>query len=180
MGEVERWLQELYHLDLPLEAGRFLLHPQAAQALLPGAPRSGVLVKEEGDDVWLGLYLDPADREDLAAILEETSHLLCIAWHASQARTVSRLVLELQADIDRYAFARLHGGDALAHFSGFRWLAPEGSGRAHYEVAHHTARRYCERLSQRYPERADIPELVAELRGFYRAGPCEKLGAGRA
>ena len=60
---------------------------QAAQALLPGAPRSGVLVKEEGDDVWLGLYLDPADREDLSAILEETSHLLCIAWHASQAES---------------------------------------------------------------------------------------------
>ncbi len=176
------WLRELYRLDLALEAARFLLAPEAARALLPpGAPRSGVVLQEEGEDLWLGLYLDPRDRGDPGTILEETSHLLCIAWHATQGRSVSKLVLELQADVDRYAYARLHGGDPLAHLEGVAWLvSADDPEREHYQVAHEAARRYCGRLSSRYPARGDIPELLDELRGFYRAGPNEKLRAGRA
>jgi len=182
IAEVSRWLLEVYRLELALEAARFLLAPEAARALLPpDAPRSGVVLQEDGGDVWLGLYLDPQDRDDSATILEETSHLLCIAWHATQERSVSKLVLELQADVDRYVFGRLYGGNPLGHFSQFEWLvAAEDAERESYEVAHHAARRYCEKLSRRYPERADIPGLLSELRYFYRAGPDDKLRAGRA
>jgi hypothetical protein len=176
------WLREVYRLDLALEAARFLLAPEAARALLPAAsPRSGVVLHEEGEDVWLGMYVDPEDRTDPGTILEETSHLLCIAWHAVQERPVSKLVLELQADVDRYAFARLHGGDPHRHLSRVEWLVAEDDPeREHYEVAHDSARRYCGRLSQRYPSRGDIPSLLDELRSFYRAGLDDKLRAGRA
>jgi hypothetical protein len=150
--------------------------------LLPaGSPRTGVLIQEEGGDVWLGMYVDPEDRADTGTILEETSHLFCIAWHATQDRPVTKLVLEMQADVDRYAFARLNGGNPHEHLENFEWLLAAGDPeREHYEVAHESARRYCGGLTRRYPARGDIPSLVAELRGFYRAGCNAKLRAGRA
>jgi hypothetical protein len=134
-------------------------------------------VLEEGRDLWLGLYFDDRDRTDPAAIVEETSHWLCLTWHARQARPVSRLVLELQAEVDRYAVERLGGGSGLTHFDGVVWdPGLSETDRSRYEVAHSAARRYCRGLSRRFPYWSDVPALLAELRRFYRAPAGEKLG----
>jgi hypothetical protein len=59
----------------------------------------------------------PRPRGDL----EETSHWIAVVWHAAQARPVSALLLELQADVDRYAVARTaHAPDPLQHFAQLR------------------------------------------------------------
>jgi hypothetical protein len=133
----------------------------------------------EGDEaVCVGLYLDPRDREDPDAIVEETSHFVCVAWHASQNRPVSRLVLELQSEVDRYAVSRLTGGDPLRHFRRFRWAAwMDEETRGLYRRAHQAGHRYCRALSRRFPARCDTPGLLAELRRFYRASPEHKLHA---
>lgn len=177
-----RWLSAIYGLDLDLELERFLLPHGEARDLLPErSPRSGVLVLEEQGEVFVGLYVDPRDEADPGTIIEETSHLLCLAWHAAQERSISRLVLELQGEVDRYAVARLAGGDGLHHFEHFRWDDwMDDAERRRYETAHRAARRYCRALDARFPARADVPGLLTELRGFWRASGEAKLRLGRA
>jgi len=174
-----RWLTGIYRLDLGIRAEHFMLSPEDARSLLPGdAPRSGVVVLDEGQELLLGLYLDPCDRGDPDSVVEETSHLLCLAWHAAHGRRVSRLTLELQGDVDRYAVARLQGRDGFGHFERFVWADwMDAETRGLYEAAHRAALRYCRRLTRRFPERRDTPALLSELRGFYRASPEQKLHA---
>ncbi len=174
-----RRLAAIYRLELDWEPERFLIDPSCARELLrERGPRSGLLVLEEAQELHCGLYIDPADCADADTIAEETSHLVCYAWHAAQERPVSRLGLELQSEVDRYLLARLDGRDALRHFRDFvwaEWLGPDDLER--YATAHRAALRYCRSLADRYPGRDDTPELVAELRHFYRAGLERKLRA---
>lgn len=176
VARAQRSLSAIYHLELQLRAERFLVAPADARRLLPPrSPRSGVLAVEEAGELWLGLYVDPRDL-DAGTIVEETSHLLCLAWHAAHDRPVSQLTLELQGEIDRYAVARLSGDDPFRHFHAFAWAdGPDAVTRRRYELAHRAAHRYCRALADRYPARADVPALLAELRGFYRAPGEKKL-----
>ncbi len=179
VAAAQRSLSAIYDLDLGLRAERFVMDPRRARQLLPpGSPRSGVLVIEEDEELSLGLYVDPRDVRDPGTIIEETSHLLCLAWHAVHERPVSPLLLELQAEVDRYAVARLDGGDGLGHVRDFRWAAwMDAAVRRRYRTAHLSAQRYCRGLERRFPLRADTPALLSELRRFYRAPREEKLGA---
>jgi hypothetical protein len=89
---------------------------------------------------------------------------------------VSRLILELQGEIDRYVVARLEGRDGLAHFGEVTWDDwMDVATRRLYENAHRRASRYCRALNGRFPDRRDTPGLLAELRGFYRAPSERKL-----
>lgn len=178
VNALSRWLDDVYALDLSLDAGRCVVEPAAAGGFLPpGSPPSGVLVVEEEGEVFLGLYIDPADGS-LETIVEETSHLVCLAWHASRERSVSGLQLELQADVDRFVFRHLNGGDPFAHFERFRLRDDlPGELRSRYLVAHRSAQHYCRGLRRRFPGRSDIPALLAELRRFYREDPIRRLAA---
>jgi hypothetical protein len=173
----QRRLLALYRLEVAPRAWRFLLSPDEARALLPeGAPRTGLLALEEDGELWIGLYVDPRDLADPDTVVEETSHFVCLAWHAEQGRPVSALTLELQSEIDRYLLARLDGRDPLAHFRAFEfeaWMDP--ATRERYEVAHAAGHRYCRALDDRFPHPHDLPELLDELRGFYRAPAAAKL-----
>ncbi len=105
---VQRWLTSIYRLELRHQAHRFVIPAEQARALLPQrSPRSGVLALEENDTLWLGVYLDPRDRRDPRALVEETSHWVCLAWHAAHGRRVSLLLLELPGEVDQYAVGRL-------------------------------------------------------------------------
>ncbi len=156
-----------------------MIPAEQARALLPQkSPRSGVLALEEHGTLWLGVYLDPRDRRDSRTLVEETSHWVCLAWHAENGRRVSLLLLELQGEVDQYAVSRLRGRDGLRHFREFRWDGWMGAAdRERYETAHRAAHRYCRSLSRRYPRRSDTPALLQELRAFYRAPAEAKLRA---
>jgi hypothetical protein len=177
VAAAERWLTRIYRLDLGLRAAHFVVSPERARSLLADdAPRSGVVVVDEGAELQLGLYVDPRDQGDPDTVVEETSHLLCLAWHAAQDRPVSRLTLELQGEVDRYAVARLQGRDGFRHFERFSWaVGMDLATRRLYERAHRGALQYCCGLARRFPRRADTPELLSELRRFYRAPAESKL-----
>lgn len=177
VARAERWLTRINRLELDLEAAHYVISPEAARDLLPEiAPRSGVLVFDHGDEVQLGLYVDPRDEADPDTVIEETSHLLCLAWHAAHGRRVSRLTLELQGEVDRYAVARLQGRDGFRHFDHFTWAEHlDAASRDLYATAHRVGLRYCRALSRRFPLRADTPALLSELRRFYRSDPEGKL-----
>ena len=188
VGDIARWLDAAYALGLHLDAGAFVLSPDEARVLVPAeAPRTGVLAVEDEDELWLGLYVDPLDVDanggvaDLGALVEETSHLVCLAWHGTHALSVTRLALELQAEVDRFVLARLLGGDPFRHFSRYRWLDDCGPvDRERYRRAHCHGERYCRQVARRFPGRGDTAALLRELRGFYRAGPAAKLRAAGA
>jgi hypothetical protein len=177
VARAEAWITAIYRLELDLCAERFLVAPEVAQELLPaGSPRTGVVVVEDPDALSLGLYVHPEDRADAGTVIEETSHLVYLAWAAGRDWSVSQLVLELQAEVDRYVLGRLWGADPLLHFHRFRWDPRlQGAEQERYVTAHARGHRYCRQLERRYPERRDTPGLLAELRGFYRAGPERKL-----
>jgi hypothetical protein len=180
IASAQQRLAGIYRLELPLRADDFVLSAEAATALRPGRrPRTGLLALEEAGTLWLGLYFDPRDAEDPAAILEETSHWVAVVWHAVQERPVSPLLLELQADVDRYAVARMaRARDPLRHFASLR-LRPglSRAQRSRYRTAHLTAFGYCRALERRFPRGSDLPGLLRELRGFYRRSPAQKLAA---
>ena len=174
-----RWLASAYALDLDFEPGDFVIRPEAAEQELPRDrpnPRSGLVAVEKGGVLRLGLYLDERDRDDMGTILEETSHLVCLAWHAERDLPVSCLVLEIQADVDRFLYARACGADPLAHFERFRWADwLDDETRARYETAHAVAGRYCRHLARRFRRPSDTEGLLSELRRFYRASPQAKM-----
>ena len=180
--ETQRALASVYRLEVPVDAWRFLLSAADVREMLPGAtPRSGLVACEEAGELFLGLYLDPGDVACADTVVEETSHFVCLAWHASQRRPVSALTLELQSEVDRYLLARLRGRDALGHFEGFVWDDwMDAETRDRYERAHEAGRCYCHGLETRYPGRADLPGLLEELRRFYRAPGPAKLATAHA
>lgn len=178
---VVRWtgrvLSHVYALDLDVAPEHFVADPDAVREWLPpGSPRTGVAVRECKGALELALYVDPRDAGDVGTVVEETSHLLCIAWHAACDRPVSLLALELQAEIDRFVFGLFHDLDPMRHFADFRWRhGLEPGERQRYETAHDRGHRYCRRLRDAFPARADRPGLLRELRDFYRASPQAKL-----
>jgi hypothetical protein len=177
--EAQRWITSIYRLDLDLRAEQFVVDPGTALSLLPpDSPRSGLVVVEEPEEISVGIYIDAADVDDPWTVIEETSHLLYLAWLADRDWSVSRLVLEFQSEVDRYAVARLKGRDGLACFEGFTWCDwMDAPTRERYATAHHRARAYCRSLERRYRRRSDTPALLSELRHFYRAAPDQKLNA---
>jgi len=182
IAAVQQRLAAIYRLDLPLRAVDFVLSREAAAALHPArGPRTGLLALEEAGTLWLGIYFDPRDAEDPAAILEETSHWVAVVWHAAQCRPVSALLLEFQAEVDRYAVARTARiVDPLRHFAHMHLRAGlSPTQRRRYLDAHAAAFRYCLALERRYPRGSDLPGLLCELRRFYRRTSAQKLAAGR-
>lgn len=180
ISQMSRFISDLYDLQLNLNGDDFLISPGLARELLPGAsPRTGVLVIEQSEELQLGVYLDPGDRESPWALIEETSHLVCLAWHAAHDRPVSALILELQSEIDRFLyFCHDSGSVSFACFQPARWgdwIDDETRGR--YEVARERAHSYCRGLARRFAGRGDTVGLARELRRFYRASPATKLAA---
>lgn len=179
VASAQRRITAIYQLELDLRAEEFVIDPETALTLLPpDSPRTGVVVVEEPYEISLGLYVDPEDANDPWTVLEETSHLLYLAWLADRDWSVSRLVLEFQSEVDRYAVVRASGEDGLEHFEAVEWNPRMNTNtRELYATAHRCARRYCQSLERRHPRRSDMPALLSELRRFYRSAPDQKLHA---
>jgi hypothetical protein len=180
ISRMGRFISDLYDLDLDLDGGDYLVSPGLARELLPApSPRTGVLVIEHAEELQLGIYLDPGDREDPWTLVEEASHLVCLSWHAAHDLPVSALILELQSEIDRFLyFCHDSGYLSFACFAPGRsadWIDDET--RRRYEVARQRAHRYCRELARRFADRGDTVGLARELRRFYRASPATKLVA---
>ena len=179
VARTARWLSSVYALDLDFDAASFVIeHEGGDRPLVPGGPRSGVLAVEHDEELQLGLFLDPRDRADSGTIVEETSHLVCLAWHATWDLPISALVLEIQGEIDRFLFASSRGGHPFAHFEHFQWADwLDATVWSRYQVAHRAAHRYCRNLRRRFSRPLDTPALLTELRAFYRASPQAKMRA---
>lgn len=175
----------------------------------PGRPVDEQLFVHEADgSLDLALYLDPQILERLAAadprhqlsggnladlwtVLEGISHFLYLAWNAGHDKPVTLLELEMQAEVDKYVSTRMLmaaqpaarlGGPLLDRLFVETMLLPalDQAEQTRYHDASHLAGRYCASLEARYPVHCLVPEMVRELRGFYRLPQSAKVSRIRA
>lgn len=179
---------------------------ERAEARPARAPREQVLVRQDSDDdLGLGLFVDEAalsnlerhdpgqrldDRNfaDFCVAVEGVSHFVYLARCAVQDRRVSALELELQAEVDKFACCALMTADRIQPANDVgawrRKLYDEvtyaqdldDDEQARYRVANASASRYARALEQRYVTAHRIPDLLPELRRFYRLDLDGKLG----
>jgi hypothetical protein len=210
LRELQSLLGRINDVDVPHDVYDFLITDRDELSRWHGpSAKSGTpetLLVEEGDEgMSLALYLDadllqrlaasmPFERlhdgnlEDFCTALEGVSHFNCVVWCAARGRPVSLLVLEMQAEIDKYVasvlLAGTQRGGELAHglhariFEHVRFrddLAADA--RALYQAANRYAARFCRRLEDRFlrPRRARVESMLAELRAFYRLDDAAKL-----
>jgi hypothetical protein len=207
LERLEALLTGIYDLDIGCRAADFLVTDRQQ---LPGACRDApgdeqLFVTVVDDELCISLYLDPAllerlDRHDPSdgldadnvadcwTALEGLSHFLCVAHNAGHDRPVSRLALEMQAEIDKYvasvALLRLRHPrrfPAELHQLLFRRArvdpALAGVHEPLYRRASRQAARFCARLEPRLRAlcRRDDRAWLRELRRFYRLSDCGKL-----
>ncbi len=167
-----------------------------------------LIVVEGGDAMDLALYLDPAVLARLAAsdpraglstanladywtVLEGVSHFHYVVWNAAFDKPVTLLELEMQAEVDKYFSTRLLlqsrpdttlGAPLLRRLFDDPALDPQLDAEEmdRYHVASKFAGRYCANLEASFPGGSFTPELLKELRTFYRLPQSAKIARIRA
>ncbi len=208
IDHIQAQLEAIHDEGSPLRArdfllGRRLLEGLGRQALAP----EELLVVEEPSGLSVGLYLAPELLQELrtiqpegrsgaslatsrlpafAAVAEGVSHFLYLSAAADAERPVSRLELEGQGEVDKFAAAALHlWGRGLVRRVGnlcdrlFRrvsylpHLTPDE--RLRYETANRLAGGYARHLAERYAAQGRLDGFLQELRRSYRLWAGDKL-----
>ncbi len=202
LGRVQRGLETLYRVETGVEVGDFVVGHELRDALdLARKPKEQLLVCEEAGEMSVALFIDPAVLENLAAndpshrlgehnfgdfllAVEGVSHFIYAIWCAKAARPVSQLELELQAEVDKYVACLLttEPEPAVSEQLRRRLFADieyepdlDHDEHARYRAANDNAQRYAAWLEQAFVVPRRIPEMLGELRGFYRKGLAAKL-----
>jgi len=207
LGRLETLLTGIYDLDTGCRVEDFLVTDrQQLPGECHGAPGDEQLfVTVVDDELHLSLYLDPAllerlerqdpseglDADNLSdcwTALEGVSHFLCVVHNAAHDRPVSRIALEMQAEIDKYvasvallrlAHPRRFPAELHALLFGRAQVDPALAGphESLYRRASRQAARFCAALepSLRAMCRHDDRGWLAPLRRFYRLPDAAKL-----
>lgn len=207
VGRLEALLTTIYDLRVDCRVADFLVTDRHS---LPGECRDApgdeqLFVTAVDDELCMSLFLDagvlerlerrdPHDALDADNVadcwtaLEGVSHFLCVAHHAGHDRPVSRLTLELQAEIDKYvaSFLLLCRSDprrfpAELHALLFRRATVDPVLAAGHESLYRRASRYAARFCGRLEPalrafcRREDGSWLADLRRFYRLSDTGKL-----
>jgi hypothetical protein len=204
LWRVQRGLEALYRIDTGVEIGDFVVGAELRDAVVAARrPREQLLVHEADGELALALFIcpralanltshDPARRlgdhnlGDFLLVVEGVSHFIYAIRCARAERPVSQLELELQAEVDKYVTCLLATEPAEEVSAALRRRLfgdaaydPEldHDEHARYRAANDNAQRYAAWLEQAFVAPRRIPEMLAELRRFYRLGLAGKLGS---
>lgn len=204
LPRMQRGLEALYRVETGVEIDDFMIGGDARDQLAPTRrPREQLLVCEHDGAMELALFIDPAvlanlDRHDPGHQLDErnlgdfllavegVSHFVYAVCCARAERPVSQLELELQAEVDKYVSCLLATAPdpAMSATLRRRLFADIGYAddldadeRDRYRAANDNAHRYTGWLERTYVAARRIPEMLAELRRFWRLGLAGKLAA---
>jgi hypothetical protein len=201
LGRVQRGLEQLYRVDTGVTVDDFVIDQPTRESLVDPhrRPREQLLVVEDAGEMSLALFVDPRALEnlerndpsralgdhnlgDFLLAVEGVSHFIYAICAARVDRKVSQLELELQAEVDKYVTCLLTTDPARSQ----EWrerlfgeaiydddLDQDESQR--YRVANDNAQRYSAFLETEFVARRRIPEMLGELRRFYRKGLAAKL-----
>ena len=199
-------LERLYEVEAGQDINHFLLTDKAFVQLMEGRAyresREKVLVQEIDGELNVSVYLDPGLLErlhrsppeqslhvgnlaDFWVALEGVSHFVYLGHNARYDRPVSRLEMELQAEVDKFVLANLFLARQQGHTPGEQlhhalFHRPRFDTRLSHEEGQRYARasgyagRYCRRLLSRMRRRAG-GALNRELRRFYRLNRHRKI-----
>jgi hypothetical protein len=199
LSRLQLGLEALYRVHTDLSVDAFVIDDaQRRRAGVARAPREQLLVREEGGELGLALFvdgaalanlerndpnlgLDDANFGDFCLALEGVSHFVYLALCAAGHRRVSALELELQAEVDKFVCCVLlqGGGDELRRrlYRKVRFHDDlDAEERDRYRTANAEAERYAEGLERRYVRRDRVSDMLVELRRFYRMGLDDKCG----
>jgi hypothetical protein len=200
LARLQHGIEAMYRVETRLPIDAFMI--DAAERAAEGvarAPREQLLVRQDGGELGLGLFVDGAalanlERHDPTTVgidernfadfclaVEGVSHFIYVALRAADDRGVSQLELELQAEVDKFACCVLVTGsdpDLRGRLYGDVQFADDldDEERARYQAANSQARRYAGALERRFVRPARIDALLGELRRFHRMDLTEKLG----
>jgi len=163
--------------------------------------REQLLVIEADGELNVALYLEPAlianldthdpsrrlgdhNLGDFLLAIEGVSHFIYTVCCARAERRISQLELELQAEVDKYVTCLLTTEPDVEMSTTLRRLLfdepdydpdLDADENARYRAANDNANRYAEYLEDTFVARRRIPEMLGELRRFYRQGLAAKL-----
>jgi hypothetical protein len=203
LAYLQRQLERIYEIQIPHSVEDFVItDPRTLNELRgedarePSSTEEQLLVVQDGENVDVALYVDneivnrleqddPRQRlhagnlSDYCTAMEGVSHFLYLIWNAGFERGVSRLELEMQAEIDKYVstallFGKQGSGRVPANL--YRWLfeSPEFDtsldrpSLERYRDANYYASKYCARLEHRYLKRNGQAGMINDLRRLYR------------
>ena len=202
LARVQRGLETLYRVDTGVTVDDFMIDEVARAHFAPARkPREQLLVCEDDGEMSLALFIDPKVLTNLAKhdpgrrlgehnfgdfllAIEGVSHFIYAIWCARAERPVTQLELELQAEVDKYVTCLLttepeaEQSEALRHRL---FVEPDyepdldGDERDRYRAANDNAHRYAAWLEETFVATRRIPEMLGELRRFYREGLAAKL-----
>jgi hypothetical protein len=204
LWRVQRGLEELYRVNTGVEIGDFVVGAELRDALVAARrPREQLLVCEAEGEMALALFIDPRALANLAShdparrlgdhnlgdfllVIEGVSHFIYAIRCAHAERPVSQLELELQAEVDKYVTCLLATEPGAEVSAALRRRLFDDAAydpdldhdeRDRYRAANDNAQRYAAYLEQAFVVPRRIPEMLAELRRFYRLGLAGKLGS---
>ena len=202
LGRVQRGLETLYRVDTGVTVDDFVIDEPTRDRLVgERRPREQLLAVEDAGEMSLALFVDPAALANLARhdpgrdlgdhnlgdfllAVEGVSHFIYAVCCARAERPVSQLELELQAEVDKYVTCLLSADperDASTRWRerlfGDACYEPDldAEERSRYRAANDNANRYAAFLETEFVARRRIPEMLGELRRFYRHGLAAKL-----
>ncbi|MEO8840523.1 MAG: hypothetical protein ABI591_01245 [Kofleriaceae bacterium] len=202
LARVQRGLEHLYRVDTGVAVDDFVIDEPTRDGLVrERRPREQLLVVEDDGGMSLALFVDAAalanlERNDPSRVLgdhnlgdfllavEGVSHFIYAICCARAERPVSQLELELQAEVDKYVTCLLSADPAprasaewRARLFGDACYEPDlDHAESHrYRAANDNAHRYAAFLESEFVSRRRIPEMLGELRRFYRLGLAAKL-----
>lgn len=200
LARVQRGLETLYRVDTGVAVDDFVIDEPTRDSFAPERkPREQLLVSESEGEMALALFVDPAALANLATndpsrrlgdhnlgdfllAVEGVSHFIYAIWCAQAERPVSQLELELQAEVDKYVTCLLTTEAAHSATLRHRLFVDaeyepdlDAEERDRYRAANDNAARYAAYLEATYVAPGRIPEMLGELRRFYRHGLAAKL-----
>jgi hypothetical protein len=207
LSGIQHNLQQLYELDISHSINDYLIsYPdllnQFEDSCANNMTREKLLIHEQGEEVSLSLYLHQeivrkfecrditlteSNIEDFCLALEGISHFLYLVWNAGFDRSVTKLEMELQAEIDKFVMLMRYAKHqdiaispaSIRHrlFEAIRYHAHlDNEELRRYQDANKYAEKYCWQLElAKYLDRGAEQELLRELRRFYRLDLESKL-----
>ncbi len=199
LARVQRGLETLYRLEPGLDVHEFLVGADFRDALdTARRPKEQLLVCEDAGEMSLALFLDQSVLDNLAnhehlddrnfgdfvLAVEGVSHFIYTICCARAERPVSQLELELQAEVDKYITCLLMTQTEEPTSASLRQRLfvesryeddLDADEHSRYRAANDNAHRYATYLEQAFVVPHRIPEMLAELRRFYREGLAAKL-----
>jgi hypothetical protein len=200
LARVQRGLEQLYRVDTGVAVDDFVIDEPTRDGLVTERrPREQLLVVEEAGEMSLALFVDPVALANLARrdpsrtlddhnlgdfllAVEGVSHFVYAICAARVDRKVSQLELELQAEVDKYVTCLLvtdpvRSKEWRARLFGDACYEPDldHDESQRYRAANDNAHRYAAFLETEFVARRRIPEMLGELRRFYRMGLAAKL-----